>query len=93
MQDAAGTFEVWQNPFRVLRVPYIFNLRTDPYERASITSNSYYNWEIWRTWALVPVQGIVRKFLSSFKDYPPRAAPASFTVGDALKKLEKSHGG
>ena len=93
VQDAPGTFEVWQNPFRTLRLPYINNLRTDPYERAGITSNDYGNWTIKRTWALVPVQGIVGEFLGTFKDYPPRAKAASFTVGEALEKLQKSHGG
>jgi arylsulfatase len=93
VQDARGTFEVWQNPFRTLRLPYIFNLRTDPYERANITSNNYGNWTIRHTWALVPVQKIVGKFLATFKDYPPRAKAASFTVGDALKKLGDAHGG
>ena len=93
VQDAPGTFEVWQNPFRTLRLPYINNLRTDPYERAGITSNNYGNWTIDHTWALVPVQGIVGDFLETFDDYPPRAKAASFTVGEALEKLQKSHGG
>jgi arylsulfatase len=68
-------------------------LRTDPYERATITSNSYNNWLINHTWALVPVQGLVGDFLATFKEYPPRAKAASFTIGEALEKLEKSHGG
>jgi arylsulfatase len=74
-------------------MPYIYNLRTDPYERATITSNSYNNWLIEHTWALVPVQGLVGDFLGTFKDYPPRAKAASFTIGEALEKLEKGHGG
>jgi arylsulfatase len=93
VQDIVGTFAVWQNPFRTLRMPYIFNLRTDPFERASITSNNYNNWLIEHTWALVPVQGIVGEFLQTFKKYPPRAKAASFTVGQALKKLQEGHGG
>jgi arylsulfatase len=93
VQDIEGTFEVWQNPFRTLRVPYIFNLRTDPYERAPITSNDYNNWLIDHTWALVPVQGIVGKFLATFKEYPPRAKAASFTVDQVLETLQKGHGG
>jgi arylsulfatase A-like enzyme len=93
VQDIPGTFEVWQNPFRSLRIPYIFNLRTDPFERASITSNDYNNWLIEHTWALVPVQDIVGSFLKTFKDYPPRAEAASFTIDQALKKLQESYGG
>ncbi len=93
IQPTPGTFEVWQTEFEHPRVPYIYNLRTDPYERATITSNSYNNWLIEHTWALVPVQGLVGDFLATFKDYPPRAKAASFTIGEALEKLEKSHGG
>ena len=70
--------------------PYIYNLRTDPYERATITSNNYNNWLIWHTWALVPVQGKVGEFLATFKEYPPRAKAASFTSrpgpGDAPER-------
>jgi arylsulfatase A-like enzyme len=93
VQDLPGTFAVWQNPFRPVRVPYIFNLRTDPFERATITSNDYNNWLIEHTWALVPVQGIVGGFLKTFKEYPPRAKPASFTIDQALEKLQQGHGG
>jgi arylsulfatase len=84
---------VWQTEFEHPRVPYIYNLRTDPYERATITSNSYYNWLIEHTWALVPVQGIVGDFLATFKTYPPRAKAASFTINQALEKLESGQGG
>jgi hypothetical protein len=84
---------VWQNPFRTLRLPYIFNLRTDPYERSTITSNSYNNWLINHTWALVSVQGIVGQFLDTFKKYPQRNPVASFGVDQALEALSKGHGG
>jgi arylsulfatase len=93
VQDVEGTFEVWQNPFRTLRVPYIFNLRTDPYERASITSNDYNNWLIEHTWALVPIQRKVGEFIATFKEYPPRAKAASFTVDQVMETLQKGHGG
>jgi arylsulfatase A-like enzyme len=92
-QDVPGTFKVWSNPFTTWRVPYLYNLRTDPYERATITSNNYNNWWIERTWALVPIQGKVGEFLSTFKAYPPRAKAASFTVDQALETLQKAHGG
>jgi arylsulfatase len=93
VQDIEGTFAVWQNPFRTVRIPYIINLRTDPFERAPITSNDYTNWLIEHTWGLVPVQGIVGEFLQTFKEYPPRAKAASFTVDQALQKLSEGHGG
>jgi arylsulfatase len=93
VQDVEGTFEVWQNPFRTLRMPYLFNLRTDPYERATITSNNYNNWLIKHTWALVPIQGKVAEFIETFKEYPPRAKAASFGVDQVLETLQKGHGG
>jgi arylsulfatase len=93
IQPTPGTFKLWQTEFEHPRVPYVYNLRTDPYERATITSNSYNNWLINHTWALVPVQGIVGKFLSTFKAYPPRAKAASFSINQALEKLQSSHGG
>ena len=66
-----GTFRVWMEPFVPLRVPLIFNLRRDPYERAEITSNTYYDWMLDRAYLLVPAQAYVGKFLKTFKEYPP----------------------
>jgi arylsulfatase len=43
-QRSTGTLEVWANPFTVLRLPKLFNLRTDPLERADVTSNTYWDW-------------------------------------------------
>jgi arylsulfatase len=87
-QRAAGTLRVWAEPFTLLRVPKIFNLLTDPYERADITSNTYYDWMIDRAFMLVPAQAIVGEFLATFKDYPPRQKAASFSLDNVLEKLE-----
>ena len=89
-QRVPGTLEIWANPFTPLRVPKIFNLRRDPYERADITSNTYYDWMLSRAYALVPAQAYVGKFLETFKEFPPRQKPASFTVGGQMEALEKS---
>ena len=64
------------------------NLRTDPYELATVTSNTYWDWYIDRAWALYPLNDVVGGFLSTFKDYPPRQKAGSFTVGAALEKLQ-----
>ena len=64
---------VWAEPFTPLRVPKIFNLRRDPYERADVTSNTYYDWMISRAYVLVPAQAYVGKFLETFKDVPAAA--------------------
>jgi arylsulfatase len=86
-QRATGTLRIWAEPFTPLRVPKIFNLRTDPYERADITSNTYYDWLIDHAFMLVPTQALVGEFLASFKEFPPRQKAASFTVDQVMEKL------
>ena len=86
-QRTTGTLRIWAEPFVPLRVPKIFNLRTDPYERADITSNTYYDWLLDHAFLLVPAQQIVGQFLATFQDYPPRQKAASFTVDQVLEKL------
>ncbi|HEY2785530.1 MAG TPA: arylsulfatase [Fimbriiglobus sp.] len=91
-QRAPGTLLVWANPFTNLRVPKIFNLRTDPYERADITSNTYYDWLLDRAFLLVPAQAYIGKFLETFKEYPPRQKADSFNLDSVMKKLMESGG-
>jgi arylsulfatase A-like enzyme len=91
-QRVPGTLQVWAEPFTRLRVPMIFNLRLDPYERASITSNTYYDWLLDHAFALVPAQAYVGRFLATFKDYPPRQKAASFSIDQALEKLRQPSG-
>jgi arylsulfatase A-like enzyme len=91
-QRAPGTLAVWSEPFTPLRVPKIFNLRSDPYERADITSNTYYDWMLDHAFLLVPAQSYVAEFLATFKEFPPRQKAASFTVDQALEKLRQTSG-
>ena len=86
------TLQAWIEPFIPLRLPYIENLRRDPYERAIITSNTYYDWLIDRAFLLVPAQAYVGQFLATFKDYPPRQKPASFSLEKVLEKMQSSGG-
>jgi arylsulfatase len=86
-QKATGTFRVWMEPFVPLRVPLIFNLRRDPYERAEITSNTYYDWLLDRAYLLVPAQTFVGNFLRTFKEYPPRMKAASFSLDQVMEKM------
>ena len=86
-QPAAGTFRVWQQPFVPLRVPMIYNLRRDPYERATVTSNAYYEWLLDRAYLLVPAQAYVGQFLETFKEFPPRQKAASFAVDQVMEML------
>jgi arylsulfatase len=79
-------------PFVSLRVPKIFNLRTDPYERADITSNTYYDWLLDHVFLLVPAQTYVGQFLATFKDYPQRQKAASFNMDEVMQKLQEGTG-
>jgi arylsulfatase len=89
-QRAPGTLRVWSEPFTTLRVPKIFNLRTDPYERADITSNTYYDWLLDHAFQLVPAQDYVGQFLMTFRDYPQRQKAASFNMDEIFEKLKQS---
>ncbi len=91
-QRATGTLKIWAEPFVALRLPKIFNLRTDPYERADITSNTYYDWIFDHAYLLVPAQQIVGEFLATFKEFPPRQKAASFTVDQVMAKLTEGIG-
>jgi arylsulfatase len=86
-QKAEGTFRVWMEPFVPLRVPLILNLRRDPYERAPITSNTYFDWVIDRAYLLVPAQTYVGRFLQTFQEFPPRQKAASFSLDQVMEKL------
>ena len=91
-QKTMGTFRVWMEPFVPLRVPLIFNLRRDPYERATITSNTYYDWLLDRAYLLVPAQTYVAGFLETFKEFPPRQKAASFSLDQVMEKLSPPGG-
>ena len=86
-QRARGTLGLWAEPFTTLRLPKLFNLRTDPFEFADITSNTYWDWVIDHVFLMVPAQTVVGEFLSSFKEFPPRQKAASFTIDQVMEKL------
>jgi arylsulfatase len=88
-QRVEGTMRIWAEPFVTLRLPKIFNLRTDPYERADITSNTYYEWLVEHLFLFVPVQKIVGNFLATFKEFPPAQKSGSFSVDQVLEKLKE----
>jgi arylsulfatase A-like enzyme len=88
-QRALGTMQVWSEPYVRLRVPKIFNLRLDPYERADITSNTYYDWVLDHAFLFVPAQEYVTQFMQTFKAFPPRQKAASFTVEQASQQLKQ----
>lgn len=87
-QRAVGTLQVWAEPYTPLRFPKLFNLRTDPFERADITSNTYYDWLLDRAWIFIPALAYVNNMLQSFIEFPPRQSPASFTIDKMMEKLK-----
>jgi arylsulfatase len=86
-QRCPGTLGVWAEPFVPLRVPKIFNLRTDPFERADITSNTYYDWFLDHDFIAFYGNAICMEFLETFKKFPPRHPPATFSIDQAVEKL------
>jgi arylsulfatase len=90
-QRVNGTMRIWAEPFTKLRVPKMFNLRSDPYERADVTSNTYYDWFMSdAAGPFLASQPIIAKFLATFKDYPPSQRPSSFSIDQLVEKMQKS---
>jgi arylsulfatase len=85
-QDAHG-MEVWSNPYTVRRLPLVINLRRDPFERAADEAGAYDRWMFDRIFLLAPGAGYVGEFLATFREYPPRQRPGSFTIDRALEML------
>ena len=92
-QRVRGTLQIWAEPFVALRVPKVFNLRTDPYERADVTSNTYYDWLLDHLFLLVPAQAGVAEFLTTFKEFPPRQKAASFSIDQVMDKMKEGAAG
>jgi arylsulfatase len=85
LENRGVAFGVWREPFTELRVPLLFNLRRDPFERAQHNSNTYNDWFMDRVFVLVPMQQFAGKFLMTMKDYPPSQTAGSFN----LEKIQK----
>jgi arylsulfatase A-like enzyme len=88
-QRCQGTLRIWAEPFTPLRVPKLFNLRTDPYEYADITSNTYYDWFMRRDFFIFYATAMATKFLETFREFPPRHPPASFSIDQVVEKLHE----
>ena len=88
-EQRAEGFDTWQEPFVHLRVPKLFNLRSDPFENASVAGDlSYKQWRVDRVFLLVPAAALVSQYMQTLMQFPPRQRPDSFTVGDVMEKLE-----
>jgi arylsulfatase len=93
LENRGQAFGVWREPFVELRVPLLFNLRRDPFERAQHNANVYNDWLLDRVFILAPLNTIAGNFLLSMKDYPPSATPGSFNLANIQKKIEASLAG
>ena len=89
-EQRAHGFDVWQEPFVTLRLPKIFNLRSDPFEEADHIAMDYGHWRIDRAFLLVPAQEFVGKHLATYKEFPPSQKVGSFGLDDALRKLTEA---
>ena len=88
-QRAQGNALIWANPFTNLRLPKLYNLRMDPFERADITSDQYWDWLVKNAYLTGEANMKAAAFLETFVDYPPSQRPASFSVDQVRKNVDK----
>lgn len=93
LENRGEAFGVWREPFTELRVPLLFNLRRDPFEKAQHNSNTYNDWFLDRVFVIVPLQQLAGKFLMSMKEYPPSQTPGSFNLEKIQKLIESAAAG
>ncbi len=89
-QQAPGGFAVWKDPFVCLRVPKLFNLRMDPYERADVVSNQYYDWLVKNDYLPLIASMKAGEFLKTFIEYPPSQRPATFSVDQVQEEVDRA---
>ena len=90
LENRGQAFGVWREPFTELRVPLLFNLRRDPFEKAQHNSNTYNDWFLNRPFVIVPIQALAAKFLQSMADYPPSQTPGSFNLSKIQKQIDSA---
>ena len=88
-ENRAHTLKLWTEPFTMLRLPKIFNLRRDPFEKAEFDSNTYYDWMISKAPYVYLGLSTTGQFLSTFKQYPPSQPPGSWSVEAVYKRFIK----
>lgn len=93
LENRGQAFGVWQEPFTELRVPAVFNLRRDPFEKAQHNANIYFDWLLDRAFVIVPIQALASRFLQTMQDYPPSQTPGSFNLSSIEEKLKAGMSG
>ncbi len=84
----ANTMRLWAEPFEKLRLPYIINLRRDPFERAEYNSNTYMDWLVDHVPQTYLMQEVVAEQIAAFAKFPPRQKPASFNLDAVLAQAQ-----
>jgi len=92
-EQRAHGLDVWQDQFEPLRLPKLFNLRSDPFETADEEGMDYERWRVEHLFVLVPAQAYVAKFLETFREYPPRQKPGSFSIDHVMANMQQKAGG
>ena len=92
LENRGRAFEVWREPFIELRVPLLFHLRRDPFEKSQHNSNTYNDWFLERPFVVVPVQAMAAKFLQTMQEYPPSQTPGSFNLTKIEEALRRGAG-
>ena len=93
LEQRAEGLDVWREPLIQLRVPLIFNLRQDPFERAQHEAGDYQRWFVQHAYLMAPAVAIVGRYLQTFQDFPPRQRPGSFTINQAMELLRAGAAG
>ena len=93
LEQPAHGFSVWETPFVQLRVPKLFDLHADPFERAEYEGIDYSHWRLDRVYLIVPAATYVGQWLSSFKEFPPRQTPASFNLNQVMTQITNAGSG
>jgi arylsulfatase len=93
MEQRAKTMQCWAEPFVPLRIPKIFNLRRDPFERADENSNGYWNWLLEHVFVIYPMQALAAEQIQSFREFPPRQDPAAFDLYSIMASMTETTGG
>ena len=92
-EQRAEGLDVWQEPFVPLRLPKLFNLRSDPFETADHEAMDYERWRVEHLFVVVPAQAYVARFLETFKEFPPRQKPGSFSIDQVMERMQLAASG
>ena len=93
LENRAHQLQIWREPFIKLRMPLLFNLRRDPFEKSQHNSNTYHDWMIDRAYVLGPMQVVASKFLMTLKDYPPSQTPGDWSLSTLEEQIKRMNVG